>query len=268
MKQLKSCRDDLRRLFDDAITLRHISEPLLWFESEQLAAEAKLLMGQRDYDVAGIRQQGIVTGYVTRDSLDGGTVGENRRTFASDEMALENMPLLKTFEALRGRRHLFIEVDGHVSKIVTLGDLQKIPVRLWLFGLISLLEMQMLRIIRPHCPTTPNADAWLTLLKQPRIEEALRIYNERQLRNAAIDVCDCLQLCDKATIFRKIPTLPKLGKFESNTSCRRFFRNAQNLRDALAHANDIHYEPWPALADLVKQVEEFLVQIEEFNVAQ
>ena len=206
MKQLKSFRDDLRRLFDEAITLRHIAEPLLSFESEQPVEEVKSLMEQRDYDVAGIRQHGSVTGYLTRDSLNGETVDENRREFASDELVSESMPLLNAFEALRGRRHLFISVNDHVGKIVTLGDLQKIPVRLWLFGLISLLEMQMLRIIRPHCPTTPTTDVWLPFLKPARIEAALRIYKERQLRNEAIDLCDCLQLCDKATIFSAILT--------------------------------------------------------------
>lgn len=56
--------------------------------------------------------------------------------------------LLHAAEVLGNRGWIFVRFLGLPSGIVTHGDLQKAPIRMWLFGLISLLEMQMLRRIQ------------------------------------------------------------------------------------------------------------------------
>lgn len=258
MKQLKSSLGDLRRLFARTITLRDIAEPLVSFDHGQPAAEVRAFMEQREYDVVGVREHGVVTGYVIRSALDSGNIGAHRRPFGQDEVLPDSEPLLAAFAALREHRHLFINVLGHVGGIITRGDLQKAPVRLWLFGLLSLLEMQMLRVVRERYPS----DSWSPLLTEERAAGARRVYEERRRRNEENDLSDCLQLGDKACIVMKDPMLFGLTGFESKRSLEIFFNEVNTLRNALAHANDILNGRWPALADLVTNLETILARLE------
>ncbi len=258
MKQLKSSLGDLRRLFARTITLRDIAEPLVSFDAGQSAAEVRALMEQREYDVVGVRELGVVTGYVLRAELTGDTTGAHRRAFASGDVLPDSEPLLAAFAALRERRHVFINVLGHAGGIVTRGDLQKAPVRLWLFGLVSLLEMQMLRVVRERYPS----DSWTLRLTEERTAGARRVFDERRRRNEENDLSDCLQLGDKATILMKDAELFALSGFPSKQALEIFFKDMGMLRNALAHANDILSGRWPALADLVTSLESFLERLE------
>lgn len=258
MKQLKSSLGDLRRLFTRTITLRDIAEPLVSFDHIHPASEVRAFMDQREYDVVGVREHGVVSGYVLRSELSSGTVGEHRHMFAAGDVLPDTDPLHSAFAALRDRRHVFITVLGHVGGILTRGDLQKAPVRLWLFGLVSLLEMQMLRVVRERYP----ADAWASLLSEERLATARNLHEERHRRNEASDLSDCLQLGDKATLLMKDRDLFALSAFASKRSLETFFKDVGMLRNALAHANDIVTGRWPALVDLVDTLERLLEALE------
>ncbi len=258
MKQLKSSLGDLRRLFARTITLRDIAEPLVSFDHSQPAHDVRALMEQREFDVVGIREHGVVTGFALRPDLMEESAGRHRRVFGAGDVLPDSEALQSAFAALRDRRHVFITVLGHVGGIVTRGDLQKAPVRLWLFGLVSLLEMQMLRVVRERYP----ADAWASLLSDERISGARRVFDERRRRNEENDLSDCLQLGDKATILMKDPELFALSGFASKRALETFFKEVGMLRNALAHANDILAGRWPALVDLVTNLESLLERLE------
>lgn len=258
MKQIKSSLGDLRRLFDRALTLRDIAEPLVSFDVIQPAEEVQALMESRGFDVVGVRDSGVVTGFCLRRELGPGVLGTYRRPFAVGDVLPDSEPLLAAFETLRERRHVFVTVFGQAGGIVTRGDLQKAPVRLWLFGLVSLLEMQMLRVVRERYPL----EAWTGLLSPERLEGAHRVHAERRRRNEENDLSDCLQLGDKATVLMKDDVLFSLSGFDSRRSAETFFKEVGLLRNALAHANDVMKGRWPGLADLVTQLEGFLARLE------
>lgn len=258
MKHLKSSLGDLRRLFVHTVTLRDIAEPLVSFDASQDAGEVARFMDQRGFDVVGIREHGVVTGFTRRSDLTDGTVGRHCHRVGSGDALPDSAPLISAFAALRERRHVFITLLGHVGGIVTRGDLQKAPVRLWLFGLVSLLEMQMLRVVREHYP----GDTWSRHLSPERMQGTRRLFDERRRRREENDLSDCLQLGDKATIMMKDPALFALSGFESKRSLESFFKEVGLLRNALAHANDILHRRWPALADLANDLENLLGRLE------
>jgi len=258
MKHLKSSVGDLRRMFARTITLRDIAEPLVSFDHTQPAAEVRAFMERREFDVVGLREHGVVVGCVGRDELGEGPAGNYLRPFASDTVLPDSEPLLAAFAALREKRHVFINVLGQVGGIVTRGDLQKAPVRLWLFGLVSLLEMQLLRVVRERYP----AEAWATLLTPERVQGTRRVFAERQRRHEQSDLSDCLQLGDKATIFMKDRELFAVSGFGSKQALEDFFKDVGALRNALAHANDIASGRWPALVQLVTTLEGLLERLE------
>jgi hypothetical protein len=258
MKHLKSSLGDLRRLFARTIALRDIAEPLVSFDHGQNATEIRAFLEARDFDVAGVREHGVVNSFVLREELKDGLVTQHRRSFESGQVLPDSEPLLTAFAALRNRRHVFITVLGHVGGIVTRGDLQKSPVRLWLFGLASLLEMQMLRVVRERFP----AETWTPHLSAQRLDGARRVFAERRRRREENELSDCLQLGDKAAILMKDRDLFALSGFASKRAAEKFFKDVELLRNALAHANDILSGRWPALADLVINLEALLERLE------
>src|SRR3990172_1407829 len=191
MKHLKSSLNDLRELFEHSITVRHISEPLASFDADHPAAQVLEFMDKKDYDVVGVRKDGLVSGYVRREDLsleDGDKVGGHLVTFEPNEMLSETTPLVNVFEVLGNSPRAFVLILGQVGGIVTKGDLQKVPVRMWLFGLISLIEMHLLRIIRDYYPD----DSWkpLGLISSERLDGAEKRLAELRKRNEAIDLAD------------------------------------------------------------------------------
>jgi hypothetical protein len=222
-------------LFESAITVRDLAEPFVCYDAQRHAAEVRPFLVERDFDVAGVREDGRILGYVRRDSLTAGLVGDHAIQFNTGDVVDETEPLCRVFAGLQGRAALFVKAFGEVAGIVTWGDLQKAPVRMWVFGLISLVEMQMLRLIRTHKPN----DTWRVLLKPGRVlKSALKWFKIRLERNEAIDLAACLSLSAKAEIFSHDPLneVLRLSGLEDGAS---FFEDLVALRDSLAHGQDI-----------------------------
>ena len=149
---------------------------------------------------------------------------------------------------------LFVTVMDQVWGIATRGDLQKTPVRMWLFGLVSLLEMQFLRIIRATYPS----EQWKPLLSEGRLSQAAAIMDDRLRRNEAIDLADCLQFADKRTIVAKSEALRGALGSTSRTRADEVLGELENLRNDVAHAQDVLAGRWPRIVDLARDAEELL----------
>lgn len=262
MKHLKSSYQDLHRIFRHSITAREIAEPLASFEKDHTAAKVRKFLEERNFDVVGIRNEGVITGYALRESLASGVVGDHLLEFKASDVINESDPLLDTLEALKSSRWVFIRFLGNPSGIVTRGDLQKAPMRMWLFGLISLLEMQVLRLIRAAYPN----DEWVSCLSPQRRGKANTLYLERQRRNDAIDLAECLQIGDKRNIFSKSEKLQKIVGFMSKTEWVTMMKDIEKLRDKLAHSNGIESASWPKHAQLISQMENCLLKLEKATV--
>lgn len=251
MKQLKSAYQDLRDLFGCDIKARHILEPLQSCKAEESAAAVRRRMEKLDFDVMGIEDEGRIDGYVERSSLGAGLCRNYKRKFVSSELVEDSTPLLNVLSALRDVPRKFVTHRNKVTGIVTRGDLQKAPVRMWLFGLITLLEMRLLRIIRNHFPS----DSWTVHVSDGRIVSAGGLFALRKKRNEAIDLADCLQFCDKRELMFKIPEIKESMK-KQWASAENLLRSAEELRDKLCHAQDIVMgSTWQEVIDLVKNTE-------------
>jgi len=259
MKHLKSSVRDLRRMFESTITIRDIAEPLVSFDGEHKANDVRVLMEKRGFDVLGVREHGVIVGYVRREELVDGLVTDHQVRFDAGDVRADTDPLISVFESLREKNAVFIRVFGQIGGIVTRGDLQKAPVRMWMFGLISLIEMQLERVIREKLPEA----TWMALLTENRLAVAKRLFEERKRRNEEIDLGDCLQLGDKGRVFIKDGELFQIIDFKSKTVAEKFFDDAQRLRDRLAHAQDIIKGSWPDVADLLIEAERVLGRLEK-----
>jgi CBS domain-containing protein len=258
-KPIKSSIHDLRRLFEQSITVRDIAEPLASFDDNTPSDVAKKFMIERSFDVVGVRCDGAIRGYARIEDLEAGLVGEHLRELSEHDTIRETDPLLMVIERMSEKRWIFVQFLGNPSGIVTRGDLEKAPVRMWLFGLVSLLEMQLLRRIMAH---GSSETWWWDLISEKRRENAKNVHGDRNRRNEEASLASCLQLGDKASIFRKTAPLFEQTGFKTKQEWADFMRRIENLRNNLAHSNAIAPGSWPETCELVFGLEELLEKLE------
>jgi len=261
MKHLKSSLNDLRQVFDRSVTVRYLAEPFVSFDAQREAPCVRTFMEAKDFDVVGVRQNGTVEGYVHRVDLQDGTLEQYVKLFDKRLLLDDRSPMLEVLQLLASSPRVFIVVMGVVSGIITKGDLQKAPVRMWLFGVLSLLEMQFLRLIRNKYPQ----DTWKKLITKKRLEKAKELFCERKRRNEAIDLADCLQFTDKRCIVLHNDSLRQALNLCSKSKGKKLLIELENLRNDLAHAQDIITGRWPKLVELAQKAEELLKACEALD---
>lgn len=261
MKHLKSSLYDLRELFDRSVSVRHLAEPFVSFDAQRLAAEVRAFMEAKNFDIVGVRDNGVVVGYVERTTLKEGTLEQYRKSFDKQPILNEWSPILEALQLLDKFPHVFVVAMGKVAGIITKGDLQKAPVRMWLFGVLSLIEMQFLRLIR----AAYQQDSWEILISPSRLKKAQQSLQVRQRQNEEIDLADCLQFADKGEIVVKSDLFCRVFGCISKGEAKDFLKELRHLRDNLAHAQDIITGRWPEIVEHAKTAEKLLAACEEIE---
>lgn len=258
MKHLKSSLRDLRHLFEHSLAARELAEPIASFDDSQAVEIARAFMEKEDFDVVGVRRNGLIAGYTDRSALSRGTIGDHLLKFENAVVFSELAPIVEVLPRLVETPRVFVGSTDRVWGIITRGDLQKAPMRMSLFGLLSLLEMQLLRLIRVVYPDA----AWRDMLSSGRIEAAEKILDDRRRRNEGTDLADCLQFADKRTIVVKSERLCAWLRFDSRAKAESRLKNLQELRNDLAHSQDILAGRWPGIVELANLAEDLLEHCE------
>jgi hypothetical protein len=248
----------MRRVFEEAFRIGDITECLISVDSERPSEKVRELLAGRNYKVTGVRESGVVTGYVLLEDLQGseGPCGEFRRPFGQEEVVPALGPLAAAVEKLADRERVFVTAFDTVSGIVTRTDLQKPPVRMWLFGMITILEMALARMVRGHY----REEEWSRLLSPGRLKKAHVQLSERKRRDLAenLDLIDCLQLSDKGQLVMKSAELRERLGFPSKGAGDRVVRELETMRNHLAHSQDIVSSGWEAIVRLSGNVDRVL----------
>lgn len=124
----------------------------------------------------------------------------------------------------------FVVSGPVISGLVSLSDLQRLPVRGALFAMVTHLEMVMADAIRVKFR---QRDEWMSLLSQGRQDKLRSEIAKAKSEDTYIDALHYTQFADKITIIKNLPTLPG-----AKSSFERDLGQVRSLRDSLAHAND------------------------------
>ncbi len=244
---------DLRLLYEQDIKVNHISEVLDICHPHDDAQMIKSYMEEKDYDVLGVEEDECVIGYVRKEELKDGFCRNYINHFSPKELVSESTPLIKILYLFRETERIFVLEENRVTRLVTKADLQKPPIRMLLFGIITLLEMHLLKVINHYLPQ----DAWKKHLDNGRIQKAEVIYTERRIKNEAIGLIDCLQICDKRDIILNELKIRKQLKIPSKTKGKDYFKRLEKLRNNLAHAQELNTEgSWEDMILLIEETEE------------
>ena len=132
-------------------------------------------------------------------------------------------------------------VSGHrVAGLVSLSDLQQLPVRAALFTLVTSLEIVMADWIEAQWPDEP--ESWLDLLSQGRREKVREKMEDFKNSDSFVNEVLCTEFADKCTIIRLQAPLPA-----GRRRMQREFSAIRKLRDRLAHASHFAQSPQEAL---------------------
>lgn len=243
----------LQRLID-SLTVDLISEPLQSIVSTEKALKALSVMRERHFDILGVFDaNNKVIGYLNKDELKEGRVVDFCRDFNIEEIISFKDSLEDRLLDIYKKGRLFVLGRNGIENVVTAADLQKIPVRIMLFGVVSLLEMDILEWIRAEY----QHEKWKEVLREERIKKAEELYEERRRINQEIDLADCLQLCDKADVLINNDKARSILHFNSKNDAKEFFRELRKLRDNLAHAQDpTKAMEWPQIAELTRKAKD------------
>jgi len=226
--------DRLRLLFEEQINVLPIAENLVIFEKDTYREE----MERRNFHSAIVNVDGVLMKFDEGD--------ESPQALTEEDLMDANTPLLKAFRMLIARRRYFIkDEEGKLAYIVTRTDLDKIPLRIGFFGLISLLETHLKDAIRKYLPN------WQESISESRLSSAKNLYDWKKARKEEIDLVQCLQFGDLGSIFSKNQ---RFKKFDPNLSRERFVQTINyigKLRDALAHSQSNLGFSWEEIDQMI-----------------
>jgi hypothetical protein len=238
--------DAVKRLFTETFSAKDIAESLTSFDAAASSEDVRRFMRTRGFDVVGIRDEGQVVGYVQMDKLQEGPSGQFLEQFDEKMVFEDTTPLLNVMIEMNQIPFGFVTLFGKVGGIITRSDLQKPPVRMWLFGIVTLIETRFAELIEQHCPE----DSWKQYLSADRLQKAQALLEERVRRNQDLQLVDCLQFSDKNQIIARNEDIRKRTIFASRRQAEEAGKRLERLRNNLAHAQDILKSDWSTMIEL------------------
>jgi hypothetical protein len=125
---------------------------------------------------------------------------------------------------------------------------------MWLFGLITILEMAFTELIDEHF----EDGEWRGLISDGRLAKAERLHAERLRRNQAVHLSQCLQLSDKGQVLIKHEPTRMILDIPSVRQGRETVKMIETLRNNLAHAQDILTTDWVTIVRLAENLDRVL----------
>lgn len=247
----------VQRVFRESFTARDVAEMLHSFDAERPSAEVAEALRQQSVGVAGVRSHGLVTGYVREEDLGSGSCGQRARSFSHDQMVYEDTSLLDIVLILTRHDFCFLSLLDEVVGVISRADMEKPIVRMWLFGMITIIEMELAAMIRKKWPR----QQWRILATPARLQKAEALCEERQRRSQQSDLLDCLQLGDKARVLFSDEGIVGLLGFDSRSDAQRAIKSIESLRNNLAHGQSIVEYDWPSIVGLTQGVQRLMAAI-------
>lgn len=260
MNRLQTYSRSIKEVFEGTLTVRHIASPLASFDAERSAPQVRDWLIRKDFDQIGVRRDGIVAGFARREALQGGTLEDHCLPFGDEDVVSGEMPLIEALQLVADRRVIYVSVLNEVGGIVAPGDVGRPPVRLWLFGLTTISEMQLTRLIKARYPE----DSWITLLSEQRLNTVRRTLDRRRKNQTEVSLTDCLVLDDKQRIAARAPELRELLQLPSEDVAANRFKRIVALRNDLAHAHDITAK-WPQFLEDARWLEALIETAERIS---
>ncbi len=242
----------LFHLFSEAFSAQDIAEPLRSLDIDTPCAQAREIMSKQDLEVVTLREDGRTCGFLRREELGPGSCREHMRHFREGQIVSGDSSFPDVIYILTRQQYCFVSVLGEVIGYVSRSEINKPVVRMWLFGIITFIEMELVQMINQLYPQ----QSWKTRLTPKRLEKAQGLQEERLRRGQHCQLIDCLQLSDKGQILIENPEVLEKFDISSKSMAKRIIKELESLRNNLAHAQDIVTYDWGPIVRLSYRLEE------------
>jgi hypothetical protein len=153
---------------------------------------------------------------------------QGRLALREDMFIAADAPLLSFLESADQQRFRFLLMDSTVSGMVTISDIQKLPVYSVLFSLLIAVEMSLMEWIRKRCGK--DQDAWLAKLKEKQRKNVEDYWKQAQEKNLNIDRLNC------ASLHHEIVAAEGFGLFTGHAAQQKRLQDLKALRNMVYHA--------------------------------
>ncbi len=243
-------RRRVQRLFNDAFVARDIAEPLPSFDHDREPQAILAAMQQHGHSVAGIRRNGLVQAHVRRIDLEDLPERLPARRFARDQILPGDAGLPEVVAVLTRHQHCFVTTFDAIAGVITRYEMERPLVRMWLFGMVTMLEMRFVEMIEQRWPD----EAWTGLLSEGRLEKARQLQQERSRRGQPVRLLDCLQFSDKGQLVIRDAGYRQQLELGSRAEGKEAIRQLESLRNHLAHSQPITTRDWPQIVRMTRLV--------------
>ncbi len=179
-------------------------------------------------------------------------IGDDFETLSEDMVLGADASILEFVKTADERQARLVVHDDEVIGLITLSDLQQLPVRAALFTLLTSFEMVMAKRIEAEWPSEP--DGWLKLLCPKRRKSIRRNIRKAKQNDGFVSEIVSTQFSDKAAI---IEGRALLSGCRTALECD--FSSIRDLRNNIAHAN--YYAETPKAARGVCAVVRTILEI-------
>jgi CBS domain-containing protein len=204
-------------------------------DADERVADVLARQNLAAFDYVPVRRGGDIVGLLNRTSTmerDSLRVHEVMDSLQGNMLISSGAGILSFIESADSIECRLVLRGSRVDGIVTLSDLQKLPVRPAIFLLITHLELLMLAWLRKRSEQTSEIEV-LDKLSAGRKEKLEGEWERLQTNNLAIDKLSATQFCDKRELLIKLG-FPVLSKGAARTE----LEEIEGLRDSVAHAGD------------------------------
>src|ERR1700730_6125808 len=170
-----------------------------------------------------------------KEPIPQGCVGDDFQPLSEDFLIGADASILAFVRSADEKPCRLVVSGSGILGLVSLSDLQKLPVRAALFALVTGFEIIMSEWIRQKFSL---GEDWMAYLSDGRKEAIKREIAKSKRDDGFVDALLFTQFCDKADIIRKA-----FQFVQSKTTVRDRFTEIQTLRDNLAHANKYAASP-------------------------
>jgi len=226
----------LQKIFIDSVTVRDICEPLHCCDVNISTSELIITLNDLDFDSVGVvNDNHDIFGYILRNDLSEGNVNSFIRHFDTESIVSDSTSIPDVFKLISEREFYYVNYGQGVKYIVSKADLNKPPVRIYIFGMMSLFELHL----NYWVDAMYSSESWANILNPKRVENARLLFENarKNNENESISLISYLQLCDKRTVLCASETFLELFDFNKN-KFKYFLKKTETLRNNLAHSQN------------------------------
>jgi hypothetical protein len=219
-------------------------------------------MCKKGFDILGYKnEQGVMVGYITKIDLIVDKFNKKPMYFEPGSVISNDTRIVDILRLIQNKERLFVLENDQVSGIITRGDLQKAPVRLLFFGLLTLFEMNIQKLIEIFY----SDGSWEEFVIAPRLNGAKGRHRKKKEMNADIGLLECLYLKDKCDIVTSGREIWEIFSKEFDIDKPDKLYKIKDLRDKIDHPQDIaRGSDWTNAIQLMLEVSIICEKMEKY----